>query len=216
VIEDSGWLYLELSDALKIRERWGLAPVHDAGKLESALARPRQGFGDRTLFPDAPSKAAALGWGVTRSHGLVDGNKRLGAIATLYFLHANGYDAAVTESELVAIFYEAASGDLGQEEIELFLRPRITPAPVAQPKDELLERIRPHLDAIHLFTQQAGTEEMVQGGDFWMVMDHVNALLEIATELPEGTAREALLGVITSFAELAEKFRFVGNSDDQR
>lgn len=213
MIEDDGWLYLELADVRQIIERWGIGPIHDHTKIESACARPRQAFGDHTPYPDAASKASALGWGLVRAHGLVDGNKRLGAIATLYFLHSNGFDAAVTEGELLAIFLQVARGDMEQEEVCLFLRPRIALAPAMDPivsDAEFTAMLQPHLDAIHLFTQQAGTEAVVAGEDYWMVLDHLRALIEIAKQLVDGPARQAVLSVVENFLEVAKGFNFIG------
>jgi death-on-curing protein len=129
VIEDGGWLYLELSDVRRIMAEWSLSDFQDARKVDSACARPRQTFGDHTPYTDAASKAAALGWGLVRAHGLVDGNKRLGAIATLYFLNANGYDVAMTQGELLALYLQVARGLMDQEELCLFLRSRMVRAP---------------------------------------------------------------------------------------
>jgi death on curing protein len=129
VIEDDGWLYLELPDVLKIVQQARLGPVQDERKLDSACARPRASFGGNDQYTDAASKAAALGWGLTSCHGLVDGNKRLGAIATLTFLLVNGYDVAVTQGELTSLFLQIARGLMDQEELCLFLRSRAVLAP---------------------------------------------------------------------------------------
>lgn len=135
MIRDGDWLYLDVDDLLRIADRFGLGPVRDRNLLESACGRPRTGFGGHEQYADAPAKAAALGWGLTSNHALVDGNKRLGAIATLAFLHVNGYDAAVTPGELVSLFLQIASGRMQQEELCLFLRGRtvlVAPAPRAE------------------------------------------------------------------------------------
>lgn len=127
--EDDGWLYLDVADLERICEWGGLGPIQDARKLDSACARPRQQFGGHTPYTDAPSKAAALGWGLVSCHGLVDGNKRLGAIATVLFLHVNGYDVAMTVGEMVALNLQVARGDMDQVELCMFLRARIVRAP---------------------------------------------------------------------------------------
>jgi len=129
LIEDGGWLYPELSDIRRIMAEWGLSEFQDARKADSACARPRQIFGGHTPYTDAASKAAVLGWDLASAHALIDGNKRLGAIATLYFLHANGYDAALTQGELVALYVQIARGLMDQEELCVFLRSRIVQAP---------------------------------------------------------------------------------------
>lgn len=125
MIEEDGWLYPELADLLQTAGHWDLLPAQDARKIDSACARPRAAFGDYQKYTDVASKAAALGWSVARSHGLIDGNKRLGALAMLHFCHANGYTVAMTPGELVALFLQIARGHMDEEELCLFLRSRI-------------------------------------------------------------------------------------------
>jgi death-on-curing protein len=129
VIEDGGWQYLELPDVLVVVEDWRLGPVQDERKLDSACARPRAAYGGHERYTDVASKAASLGWGLTRAHGLVDGNKRLGAIATVTFFLVNGYDLAITQGELASLFLQIARGQMDQEELCLFLRSRAVNAP---------------------------------------------------------------------------------------
>ena len=129
MIRDGDWIYLELADLLRFCDRFELGPVLNPGLLESACGRPRAGFGDHEQYTDASAKAAALGWSLTRNHALVDGNKRLGAIATVAFLNVNGYDCAVTPGELVSLFLQIARGLMEQEELCLFLRGRTVLAP---------------------------------------------------------------------------------------
>lgn len=125
MIQDEEWMYLDVSDLLHIaRTTPGVSPVQDARKLDSACARPRASFGGHDQYTDVASKAAALGWGVARNHGFVDGNKRVGAIATISFFLVNGYDVAVTQGELVSLFLQIARGLMDQEELCLFLRSR--------------------------------------------------------------------------------------------
>ena len=57
--------YLSLIEVLdlhhKVLERWGGGGgLRDRPALESALAQPRQSFGNQELYPDLSSKAAAL------------------------------------------------------------------------------------------------------------------------------------------------------------
>lgn len=80
-------------------------------------------------------------------------------------------------------------------------------------EDSLLAEIQPHLDAIRLFTQQAGTETSIAEADYNMVMTHLRALVDIAKELPDGPERQALTGVLNSFLELSENFTFVPIED---
>ena len=65
-------------------------PIRDVGLLGSAAARPQTtAFGD-DAYPDVWTKAAALLQSILKNHALVDGNKRLGWLATAVFLELNG------------------------------------------------------------------------------------------------------------------------------
>lgn len=61
------------------------------GRLESALAQPRQTFGGVFLYRTIFDKAAALLCSIIKNHALVDGNKRTGLATVSVFLALNGY-----------------------------------------------------------------------------------------------------------------------------
>jgi death-on-curing protein len=69
-------------------------PIRDVGLLGSAAARPQTTAFGRDAYPDLHTKAAALLQSVTNNHALVDGNKRLGWLATAVFLEINAVPAA--------------------------------------------------------------------------------------------------------------------------
>lgn len=93
--------YLDPEDLLDLAE--GLLgrdpPVRDVGLLGSAAARPQTSVGGGDAYPDLWSKAAALLDSVVNNHALVDGNKRLGWLATAVFLHVNGIDVAIAPND---------------------------------------------------------------------------------------------------------------------
>ena len=74
-------------------------PVGDLGLLGSAAARPQTTvFGD-DAYPDIGTKAAALLQSLVKNHPLVDGNKRLGWLATAVFLELNGVRAVQAQND---------------------------------------------------------------------------------------------------------------------
>lgn len=78
--------YLSLGEVLSLHERLldqsgGAQGLRDLGTLESAVAQPRMTFDDKDLYPDLPSKAAALGYSLIQNHPFLDGNKRVGTLA---------------------------------------------------------------------------------------------------------------------------------------
>ncbi len=88
--------YLDLDDLI------GLAtallgdppPVRDIGLLGSAAARPQVVAFGTDAYPDIWTKAAALLQSIVNNHALVDGNKRLGWLATAVFLEINDHSVA--------------------------------------------------------------------------------------------------------------------------
>jgi death on curing protein len=80
-----------IEDILNLHEKsledyGGGSGIRDIGLLESDIARPFQTFGGKDLYPDAFSKAAALGESLIINHPFVDGNKRTGIAGLLTLL----------------------------------------------------------------------------------------------------------------------------------
>ena len=69
------------------------APARDMGLLGAAAARPQTTVFGEDAYPDVWTKAAALLQSIVKNHPLVDGNKRLGWLATAVFLELNGVKA---------------------------------------------------------------------------------------------------------------------------
>ncbi|MGD3149560.1 type II toxin-antitoxin system death-on-curing family toxin [Tsukamurella tyrosinosolvens] len=83
-------VHLDLELLLTIIDQAGLPGVRDHGLLESAALRPQTSvFGD-DAYPTLDEQAAALMESIVRHHPLVDGNKRLGWLATVVFYGLNG------------------------------------------------------------------------------------------------------------------------------
>ena len=74
-------------------------------------------------YPDLWAKAAALLQSVVCNHGLVDGNKRLGWLATSTFLSINGIDATnATNDDVYDLVIWIASSPTDVEAIVARLR----------------------------------------------------------------------------------------------
>jgi death-on-curing protein len=103
----------------------GIAAVRDRGSLESALARPAMTFDGEDLYPDAPSKAAALMHLLVLNHPFVDGNKRIGVAAAELFLERNGCVIEASDRELEAVTVAAAEGTIGVEALAIWFSQRL-------------------------------------------------------------------------------------------
>ncbi|GAA1877375.1 type II toxin-antitoxin system death-on-curing family toxin [Pseudonocardia ailaonensis] len=112
--------YLTLDSLLQIAEAAldGEVPVRDYGLLESAVARPRATVFGVDAYPTILGKAAALLESLVRNHALVDGNKRLGWLATETFLVLNGLRATPDDNAIFDLVIAVADGSLaGVEKI---------------------------------------------------------------------------------------------------
>jgi death-on-curing protein len=86
--------YLDLDDVVGLAERLLGTPIpfRDVGLLGSAVARPQASVGGVDAYPDVWTKAAALLQSIVDNHALIDGNTRLGWLASAVFLELNGID----------------------------------------------------------------------------------------------------------------------------
>ena len=105
-------------------------PIRDIGLLGSAVARPQTTAFGEDAYPDLVTKAAALLQSIVNNHALVDGNKRLGWLATAVFLELNGVKASRASNDDVyelVVWIAASNPDL--DEITARLRRVVQPRP---------------------------------------------------------------------------------------
>ena len=81
--------YLSLEDLLTLAGDLRVGPVRDLGLLDAAAHRPQVELYGAQAYPDLDTKAAVLLESIVRNHALVDGNKRLGWLATVVFYGLN-------------------------------------------------------------------------------------------------------------------------------
>lgn len=93
--------FLDLDDVIGLAQRLlgDPPPIRDAGLLGSAIARPQTSVGGDDAYPTVWSKAAALLQSIVANHALVDGNKRLGWLATAVFLEINNASVAAATND---------------------------------------------------------------------------------------------------------------------
>ena len=109
--------YLMIEDALSLIEDLAVGPVRDLGLLDSALHRPTATLWGRDAYATIDEKAAALLDSLVRNHPLVDGNKRLGWLATLVFLDINGHWVEAPDDDAYRLVMDVAAGKLSLKEI---------------------------------------------------------------------------------------------------
>lgn len=124
------WLRREWVDALhfqQLKRFGGLYGVRDAGAIDSALGRARNPW----ECADERGMAvlgAAYGFGLTRSHGYSDANKRLGFMAMAVFLDLNGMALEAPEQEVVEVMLGVAAGEVTEALLAEWVRRHLAPS----------------------------------------------------------------------------------------
>ena len=118
-------IVIEAIHDAQLAEHGGLAGVRDAGMLASALARPTNIalYGD----PDVAALAAAYGYGISRNHAFIDGNKRTGFVAAELFCALNGYELIANDAECVLTMLAVAAGEITEAAFADWLRTHLQP-----------------------------------------------------------------------------------------
>ena len=125
------WLRRAWVDSLhfqQLKRFGGLYGVRDSGAIESALARARNKWeygGER----DPAALAAAYGYGLTRSHGYSDGNKRVGFVAMAVFLDLHDLELEAPEPEVVSVMLGVAAGDVSEDALTEWVRRHLVSTP---------------------------------------------------------------------------------------
>ena len=123
--DQGGTEYVDVEDlvALAAQILGDPPPIRDLGLLGSAAARPAASAFGEDAYPDIWLKAAALLQSLVKNHPLVDGNKRLGWLATAVFLQLNGEEAThASNDEVYDFVMDVAAGQQSVTEIAEGLR----------------------------------------------------------------------------------------------
>ncbi len=83
-------------------------------------------YGGEDVYPDLPSKAAALAFSLITNHPFVDGNKRIGHAAMETFLTLNGYELEASVDDSESVILALAAGELGRDDFVTWVRASIS------------------------------------------------------------------------------------------
>ena len=99
----------------QLAEHGGSDGIRDLGLLESALSRPRNKFayGNPTVF----DLAAAYGYGITKNHPFIDGNKRTSYVVMRTFLRLNNYDIQASAREKYEVWIRLTDSQMSEIEL---------------------------------------------------------------------------------------------------
>jgi len=105
---------------MQLAEHGGLAGVRDVGLRDSALSRAPNlaAYGEA----DVAALAAAYGYGLSRNHPFIDGNKRTGFVAAELFLNLNGFELDATDADCVITMLSLAAGEVSEDAFAGWLR----------------------------------------------------------------------------------------------
>ena len=109
--------YLSLEDLLALAGDLGVGPVRDIGLLDAAAHRPQVELYGEQAYPDLDTKAAALLESIVCNHALVDGNKRLGWLATVVFYGLNDVTLAAPDDGAYELVMAVARSEPTVEQI---------------------------------------------------------------------------------------------------
>ena len=101
----------------------GRMGIASQDRLTNVLDAPRQIMFGVELYPDLPSKAAALAFLILKSHPFIGANEATALLALLRFLYINhaGLDDTA-DSELCWVVRAVSQSDLDREGMEIWLR----------------------------------------------------------------------------------------------
>ncbi|MCP5278200.1 MAG: type II toxin-antitoxin system death-on-curing family toxin [Thiobacillus sp.] len=104
----------------QLAEHGGAAGVREASLLASALARPLNlaAYGNPTVV----ECAAAYGFGISRNHPFIDGNKRTAFVCIELFLALNGLRLVASDIDCVQTMLAVAAGELDETTLSAWLQ----------------------------------------------------------------------------------------------
>ena len=129
-MNEPNWLdekILKILHLEQLQQFGGLSGIRDEGLLLSGLARAQNRWAYSAPKPDVIALAASYAFGIAKNHPFFDGNKRMSLIACQMFLQQNGLTLVASQPAQVQIILSLAAGEIGETELEAWLRPRVRP-----------------------------------------------------------------------------------------
>jgi death-on-curing protein len=113
--------YLTLEDLLALIEDLCVGPIRDVGLLDSAVHRPQATVYGDDAYPDLDQKAAVLLESLVRNHALIDGNKRIGWLATVVLYGLNNIELEAPDDDAYDLVIAVASGEIAYRDVAFHL-----------------------------------------------------------------------------------------------
>jgi death-on-curing protein len=117
--------HLEVDDILQlydvVMEKYGgVKGIRDRRLLESALAQPQVILFGEMVYKNLYEIGAAYFFYIIKNHPFIDGNKRVGLLATLTFFEINGFIVEVDSDSLYQLTQYVADSTLTLEDVAKF------------------------------------------------------------------------------------------------
>jgi death-on-curing protein len=123
------WVKTEIVVAvhdITIATHGGAEGILNLGAVEAALARPKHLCSYTN--PDMADLAASYGYGLARSHGFADGNKRVSWIVTRLFIADNGGILEYQDKTAVFLMVDVAGGTITEPQFSEWIRTHLKTA----------------------------------------------------------------------------------------
>jgi len=108
--------YLTLEDVLSLGADLGVGPVRDISLLDAAVHRPGVVVFGRDAYPDLKTKAAVLPESLVKWPALIDGNKRVGWLATVVSFGLNEISTEAPDNDADDLVIALASSTMEYQE----------------------------------------------------------------------------------------------------
>lgn len=104
-----------------INRHGGIHGIRDSSLAESAVFYPQMAheIGEEN---DIHMLAAFYGYHLIKNHAFLDGNKRIGSMAMLYFLQLNNFEILLSNQQLISLGMQIATSQITEEEICIILK----------------------------------------------------------------------------------------------
>lgn len=130
--------------AFVITRYGGPLGIASQDRLATVIDAPRQVLFGAELYPDLPSKAAALTFFILKNRPFVGGNEATALLALMRFLALNEAALAdvVSDAELIWLVRAVNQSDIDKDGVERWLRDNIAQpsTPPAQPRSRARPR----------------------------------------------------------------------------
>ena len=110
---------------MKLAQHGGLSGIRDQNAVLAALGRPEQLDVYGEPAPDAAALAAAYAFGIVRTHGFSDGNKRTAWVAARLLLVDNGYTLRCNAVDAILTVEQVAAGAINEDQLADWFRQQL-------------------------------------------------------------------------------------------